>query len=121
MRLALGAFVTSSGFGGVAVLTAAWIAYRTAADRLSGDRDIAARAMAAKESQDAEADRRERWWAAQRWLWENRTALIAADPVAVSRAIASLRKQADTETQYLTLDVMIVGMFPEALGEEKGD
>ena len=56
LRLAIGEFMTSAGFAGLAALAAATIAYRGISERGRIDRKLA-----------IDADERARWWEALMW------------------------------------------------------
>ena len=89
--LAMGAFLTSSGVGGLAALVAAVLAYKGIARRITFDRQ-----------QDRVADARERWWAAYTHLWANQSTI----PVeALTEGVASLEKLAETEQQSMMVDL----------------
>jgi hypothetical protein len=61
IRVSLGAFVTSPGFGAAVAGVAAWGAYKGISSRIIADRD-----MATIEEDNA------RWWEMANWLWDNR-------------------------------------------------
>jgi len=131
VRLSLGAFLTSSGFGGVAAVGAAYWAYRTAAKRLEGDRDIARRGhenaarMAAagvraaqelaedgrKADRDkaAEDDRRARWWETLRWLWSHRDVI---DEQAFLEGVQALAQMVETRQQSVMLEIVTKALTP---------
>lgn len=93
VRLALGAFLTSSGFGGIAALGAAMVAYRGIKARIGYDRDAA-----------VEADTRERWWQAYTHLWANREEIADDD---LLDGVASLEEVAETAQQLMMLDLLV--------------
>lgn len=68
LRLAVGAFMASSGFGGVSALCAALLALRGVRERLSGDRELAAEERREAQSRAHENDRRNRWWELAQWI-----------------------------------------------------
>lgn len=73
--LAVGAFVTSAGFGAVTALGAAWVAYLGLGKRIRAERELAV-AKADEDRESAlEGDRRKRWWTVLTWLWDNRDTL----------------------------------------------
>jgi hypothetical protein len=68
LRLALGAFLTSPGFGGVAAVVAAMVAVRGIRIRLLGDRELAEQARQAEREADRDSEARARWWDLARWV-----------------------------------------------------
>ena len=86
--LALGAFLTSSGFGGLMAAVAAGLAYLGVRHRLVGDKEIAEKNRKADADAAVATDALERWWDAFTWLWDNREHLGVAER---ALAIQSLR------------------------------
>lgn len=92
-RLAIGAFLTSSGFGGLAAFGAALLAFRGIRARIGYDQSAA-----------VEADARERWWQAYTHLWDNREKIADEDLLDV---VASLEEVAETAQQTMMLDLLV--------------
>ena len=86
--LAVGAFMTSPGFGGLMAAVAAGIAYAGIRHRLNGDKAIAQGDRDAAATVAVATDALERWWDAYTWLWDNRASLGQPERVL---AIAALR------------------------------
>lgn len=99
VRLALGAFLTSSGFGGVAALGAAALAYRGIKARIEYDQTAA-----------VQADTRERWWQAYTHLWDNREQIADDD---LLDGVASLQEVAETKQQTMMLDLLVAEVEEE--------
>lgn len=116
MWLALGAFVTSSGFGGLAALFAAGIAYLGLLRRVREDRATAVE-VADRAAEDAvESDARERWWQLLEWLYDHKKEANDYDPFIAARTLHVLEDLASTRHQLAMLE--IVGplvLVPEAL------
>ena len=81
LRLAVGEFMTSAGFAGLAALAAATIAYRGIVERGRIDRSLA-----------IDADERTRWWEALMWVWANREDLPSPVKLKVLRTLNSLSR-----------------------------
>lgn len=86
--LAVGAFMTSPGFGGLMAAVAAGIAVVGIRLRLNGDKVIAEGDREAAAAAAVATDALERWWDAYTWLWENHEKLGQYER---ALAIASLR------------------------------
>lgn len=104
-RIALGAFLTSPGFGGLSAAGAALIAYRGIKTRIGADRALA-----------READERQRWWEALIWLSEHRTGLPRKS---IIEAVNGLADSASTREQLLMLKAVREVMLPPFGPEER--
>ncbi len=93
VRLAVGAWLTSPGFGGLAALVAAVIAYRGITKRIGADRALA-----------VEADERQRWWEVLQWTWTNREALDDRDPLITADVLVALGEAVPTKSQSVILE-----------------
>lgn len=97
LRLSLGAFVTSAGFGGLAAVIAALIAARVAADRARDQHEA-----------EREADARERWWLGWRWVWDNRFELGDEE---ILDALDGLNDLVSTQEQAILLGVTTAALM----------
>ena len=68
VRLTLGTFLTSPGFGGLAAVIAAVFAARSVGKRLAGDRELAKQQREHEVEMATTADSRQRWWDVLFWL-----------------------------------------------------
>lgn len=68
VRLTLGTFLTSPGFGGLAAVIAAVFAARSVGKRLAGDRELAKQQREHEVEMATTADSRQRWWEVLFWL-----------------------------------------------------
>lgn len=68
VRLGLGAFAVSPGFGGLGALAAAVVAYLGIRHKADQDRLAAHEANTAEQVTQRLADERERWWELARWV-----------------------------------------------------
>ncbi len=68
VRLGLGAFAVSPGFGGLGALAAAVVAYLGIRHKADQDRLAAREANTAEQATQRLADERERWWELARWV-----------------------------------------------------
>jgi hypothetical protein len=91
--LALGAFLTSSGFAALAAVAAAFEAYRGITTRIQADRTIA-----------READDSERWWQMAMWLWTNRDHIMLVE---ASVMVDNLRRLVSTTGQAVMMKTLI--------------
>ncbi len=110
LRLSLGAFLTSSGAGGVAAVVAAYWAYRGVQSRLAGDRQIAAEAALSEAAASRVADARQRWWEMALWIWNARQYL---DPVETVVAVEALKRLVQTQEQSAMLEVLSRAIEPD--------
>ncbi|HET7397223.1 MAG TPA: hypothetical protein VFJ94_01775 [Intrasporangium sp.] len=70
--LAIGAFVTSSGFAALVALFAAWLAWRGTVKQVETARSAATASARAARALAEASDNRQRWWETARWFWDNR-------------------------------------------------
>lgn len=103
-RLALGAWLTSPGFGGLAALIAAVIAYLGITKRIAADHDLAIEAADRSRAAADAADERQRWWEVLQWTWTNRDALEDRDPLIAASVLEALEPLVQTAAQSVILD-----------------
>lgn len=109
IRLSVGAFVTSSGFGGVAAVGAALVAAKVAGSRLRGDYRLAAQGHVRNQRAVRDADARARWWETLQWLWTNRD---SADEQAFLEGLQSLAEMVETRQQSVMLEIVTKTLTP---------
>lgn len=110
VRLALGAFVTSSGFGGLAAVCAAAIAYKGIGRRIRADKEMAADKSSAEADAATMSDQRQRWWDALYWVWEHHGDLTDD---AVLDLIDSLERGSTTPQQSAMLEAVMDAIFKD--------
>ena len=103
VRLSIGAFLTSSGFGGVAAVCAALVAAKVAGSRLRGDYRLAAEQHNRNQEAAHASDARARWWETAQWLWLNKEQI--ADPDFLE-ALQALGKMVETKQQSVMLEIV---------------
>lgn len=112
--LAVGAFLTSAGFGGLVAVAAAMIAYRNVTRTIAANHAAATEAadiqreLARKEDERARerelaADARQRWWEALVWVADNASKLT---PVEASQALAALTSRELNPQQSAMLEAV---------------
>ena len=100
----LGQFITSSGFGGLAALVAALLAFRAAILKLSADREVA---------------RQNRWWDSLSWIYDRATheRLDQRLPPGLALDLFDrLLDEAHTELELQTAQGLLEGLFEEESG-----
>ncbi|MGI8721540.1 MAG: hypothetical protein ACR2JG_04870 [Geodermatophilaceae bacterium] len=106
---ALGQFVLSPGFGGLAALAAAATALRAALKRLVADREVA---------------RQDRWWETLGWIYDR--ALHENTDQRLPEGLAlqlfqRLAREAKTPLEEETAEGLVLGLFSEGEGEPSDD
>lgn len=111
---AAGTFLTSPGFGGLAAVVAAVIAFYAAARRVRVDRELAMSSQQQQRDRQNEVDSlaarnetRGRWWQILTWIWSNRQDL---DDASLTEALATLADLAETVEQRRMLLVLITAL-----------
>lgn len=105
--LALGAFLTSPGFGGLATGGGAIVAFVNIARAGKENRALA-----------VENDARERWWQLLMWLYDHHDEANAYDPLIVARTIKVLGDLSSTQEQAAMLEMVgRLTLVPEALDD----
>lgn len=114
---ALGAFLLSPGFGGLAALVAAWLALRGVRLRLTGDRELADKARLASEQAQLDADTRERWWQLARWADAQIDAGLTPES-ALLGLLAEMQGSVATREQSAMLECLAVKLVEASDREE---
>lgn len=96
----LDGFVKSPGFGALAAVVAAGIAYRAGIGRIAHDREIDDQHR--KDALDAAND--QRWWEVLMWVYEN---VDTADPAKLLRICRALQAEAHTDAQRAMLGAIV--------------
>ena len=108
----LDSFVKSPGFGALAALSAAAIAYRAATRRIEHDRsiDLEHRRDAVIAAND------ERWWEALMWVYDN---IDSKDPVQMLRICSALESEAHNDGQRAMLAAIVADRLQGPTEEER--
>jgi hypothetical protein len=104
-----GAFVTSSGFGGVAAVVGAQAAARVAGARLRGDYQMASQSHQRNQNAERDADARARWWETLQWLCANKEDV---DQQAFLEGLQSLAAMVETRQQSVMLEIVTKTLLP---------
>ncbi|MEO7131675.1 MAG: hypothetical protein ABIZ07_09910 [Dermatophilaceae bacterium] len=119
--LAIGAFIVSPGFGALAAVLAAFLAYWGIGRQLRGERALAQEKASNDRATALEGDRRRRWWTVLTWLWENRDDL---GEVELMKGLIALKSTGLTAEQATMLQVVTEAaalnqtVRPQAVPEE---
>ena len=117
LRLALGAYLSSPGFGGVAAVVAALVAVRGVRIRLRGDRELADPAGVAARVAAHESEARARWWDLARWV----DAQIEAESIPRESLMDLVETMADsvtTKEQSVMLECVVTKLTGGAAGAQ---
>lgn len=87
----------SAGVGAATALAAVWVGWRDSGRRITADKQLA-----------ADADARERWWAALMWVWDNHDRLPKASLV---RLLDALNDLSQTDEQSAMLEAVMDAIF----------
>ncbi|MCW4601505.1 hypothetical protein ON003_07830 [Janibacter hoylei] len=110
VRLTLGTFLTSPGFGGLAAVIAAVFAARSVGKRLAGDRELAKQQREHEVEMATTADSRQRWWEVLFWL---DTDSGRFDEDSFLECLAALADQTETKPQIEALNAVLNRWQPE--------
>jgi hypothetical protein len=109
VRLSVGAFLTSPGFGGLAAVVGALAAVRVAMARLRGDYAMATQSQRRNQNAAREADARARWWDTLQWLWTNKEEV---GEQAFLEGLQSLAAMVETRQQSVMLEIVTNTLTP---------